>query len=125
KIELRWADNQANPSLAASEEQRLIQQEQVATVIGGGASGAELTATQMAERLKVPHIVSIGTANEIAERGFRYTFVVSANAADYGRGFVSFLDFIRTQQKIPVKRVVVLNENSPYGSSVATALIPI
>src|SRR5262245_56519562 len=44
-IELRWADNQANPSLSASEEQRLIQQERVVTVIGGGVSGAELTAT--------------------------------------------------------------------------------
>src|SRR5688500_1005998 len=41
RLDLRWADNQANPSLAASEEQRLIQQENVALVIGGGASGAE------------------------------------------------------------------------------------
>src|SRR5262249_48452902 len=123
-IELRWADNQANPSLSSSEEQRLIQQEQVITVIGGGASGAELTATQMAERLKVPHVVSIATANEITERGFRYTFQVSARAVDYARGYVDFLDYLRTQQKYAVKRVIVLNENSPYGSSVAKSLIP-
>jgi branched-chain amino acid transport system substrate-binding protein len=125
RIELKWADNQANPSLAASEEQRLVQQENVAVVIGGGASGAELTATQMAERLKVPHVVSIATANEIAERGFRYTFQVSARANDYARGFVDFLNFLRTERKVPVKRVVVLNENSPLGSSVAKDLVPL
>jgi branched-chain amino acid transport system substrate-binding protein len=124
RIDLRWADNQANPSLAASEEQRLVQQENVALVIGGGASGAELTATQMAERLKVPHVVSIATANEIAERGFRYTFQVSARANDYARGFVDFLEFLRTERKTPAKRVVVLNENSPLGSSVAKDLVP-
>ena len=124
RIDLRWADNQANPSLAASEEQRLVQQENVALVIGGGASGAELTATQMAERLKVPHVVSIATADEIAERGFRYTFQVSARANDYARGFVDFLEFLRTERKTPAKRVVVLNENSPLGSSVAKDLVP-
>jgi branched-chain amino acid transport system substrate-binding protein len=122
-IELRWADNQANPSLSASEEQRLIQQEQVATVIGGGASGAELTATQMAERLKVPHVISIATANELTERGFRYTFQVSARAVDYARGYVDFIDNLR-QQKFAVNRVIVLNENSPYGSSVAKSVVP-
>jgi branched-chain amino acid transport system substrate-binding protein len=124
-IELRWADNQANPSLSASEEQRLIQQEQVVTVIGGGASGAELTATQMAERLKVPHVISIATANELTERGFRYTFQVSARAVDYARGFVDFLNYLSTQQKFTVKRVIVLNENSPYGSSVGKSLVPL
>ena len=124
-IELRWADNQANPSLAASEEQRLIQQENVAVVVGGGASGAELTATQMAERLKVAHIVSIATANEIADRGFRYTFQVSARASDYARGFINFFDHLRTDRKLPVKRVVVLNENSPFGSSVSKDLVPL
>jgi branched-chain amino acid transport system substrate-binding protein len=123
-IELRWADNQANPSLAASEEQRLVQQENVVAVIGGGASGAELTATQMAERLKVPHVISVATANEISERGFRYTFQVSARAADYARGYVTFLDYLRTERKMVAKRLVVMNENSPYGSSVVKDLVP-
>ena len=124
RIDLRWADNQANPSLAASEEQRLVQQENVALVIGGGASGAELTATQMAERLKVAHVVSIATANEITGRGFRYTFQVSARGNDYAQGFVEFLNFLRSERKTAAKRVVVLNENSPLGASVAKDLLP-
>lgn len=124
KIEILWADNQANPSLAASEEQRLIQQEGVVAVIGGGVSGAELTATQMAERLKVPHLISIATANELSERGFRHTFVLSARAVDYARGFVSVLNHLRSERKIPIAKVVVLNENSPLGSSVAKDLLP-
>lgn len=125
KLDIRWADNQANPSLAASEEQRLIQQEKVVTIIGGGVSGAELTASQMAERLRVPHLISIATANELSERGFRYTFVLSARAVDYARGFVDVLNHLRTERKIPVTKVVVLNENSPLGSSVAKDLIPL
>jgi branched-chain amino acid transport system substrate-binding protein len=125
KLDLRWADNQANPSLAASEEQRLIQQEKVVTVIGGGVSGAELTASQMAERLKVPHLVSIATANELSERGHHYTFVLSAKANDYARGFVDVLNHLRRERGIAIAKVAVLNENSPLGSSVAKDLIPL
>jgi len=123
-LELRWADNQASPSLSASEEQRLIQQGHVVTVIGGGVSGAELTATQMAERLRVPHLISIATADELSTRGFRYTFILSARAVDYARGYVSLLSYLKANRNIGVKRVVVLNENSPLGSSVAKDLIP-
>jgi branched-chain amino acid transport system substrate-binding protein len=124
KLELRWADNQANPSLAASEEQRLIQQEGAVAVIGGGVSGAELTATQMAERLKVPHLISIATANELSERGFRHTFVLSARATDYAQGYVKVLNYLKTERKLAITRLVVLNENSPLGSSVAKDLLP-
>jgi branched-chain amino acid transport system substrate-binding protein len=123
-LELRWADNQASPSLSGSEEQRLIQQEHVVTVIGGGVSGAELTATQMAERLKVPHLISIATADELSERGFRYTFILSARAVDYARSYVNLLNYLKANRNIAVKRVVVLNENSALGSSVAKDLLP-
>jgi branched-chain amino acid transport system substrate-binding protein len=123
-IELRWADHQANPSLSASEAQRLIQQENVVAVIGGGPSGAELTATQMAERLKVPYLVSIATADEITQRGLRYLFMISARSTDYAKGFVDFLDALKNERKLVARRVIVMNENSPYGSSVGKALVP-
>lgn len=123
-IELRWADNQANPSLSASEEQRLIQQERASVVIGGLSSAAEITATQMAERLKVPHVIGVAAANELTERGFRYTFMLSARSVDYARGFVEFLSGLGSDYKVPLKKVVVLNENSPFGSSLAKDLVP-
>jgi branched-chain amino acid transport system substrate-binding protein len=123
-IELRWADNQGNPSVSAAEEQRLVQREQVSVVVGGLSSAAEITATQMAERLKVPHVVGVAAANEITERGFKYTFMVSCRAVDYARGFVDFLNSMRDDQKLQIKRVIVLNENSPYGSSVSKDLVP-
>jgi branched-chain amino acid transport system substrate-binding protein len=123
RIELKWADNQGNPSLSASEEQRLIQREQVSVVIGGLSSAAELTATQTAERLKVPHVIGVAATNEITERGFKYTFMISCRAVDYAKGFVDTLNSLRDDHKLPMKRVVVLNENSPYGSSVAKDLL--
>ncbi len=123
-IEIRWADNQANPSIASAEEQRLIQSENVSLVIGGLSSGAEFTATQTAERLKVPHIIALAAANALTERGFKYTFMVSCRAVDYVRGFVDVLNALRDDEKIPFKRVVILTENSPYGSSLAKDLVP-
>jgi branched-chain amino acid transport system substrate-binding protein len=123
-IELKWADNQGNPSLSASEEQRLVQREEVSVVIGGLSSAAEITATQTAERLKVPHVIGVAATNELTERGFKYTFMISCRAIDYARGFVDTVNWLRTDNKVPIKRVVVLNENSPYGSSVAKDLVP-
>ena len=122
-IELRWADNQANPSVSTTEEQRLIQRENVSLVIGGLSSAAEFTATQTAERLKVPHIVGVAASNALTERGFKYIFMVSARAIDYVRGFVDVLNYLRDDRKIPLKRVVILTENSPYGSSFAKDLV--
>src|SRR5690625_939179 len=73
KIELIESDHEGLPEKGITEVQKLDRQN-VVGIIGAYSSNVALTATQEAERAKVPFLVDIGTVNEITERGFEYTF---------------------------------------------------
>lgn len=58
KLELIFADSQSKPDIGASEVERLIQREGVATVLGAYNSGVTFPASEVAERYKTPWIVT-------------------------------------------------------------------
>src|SRR5690625_3295767 len=79
KIELIESDHEGLPEKGITEVQKLDRQN-VVGIIGAYSSNVALTATQEAERAKVPFLVDIGTVNEITERGFEYTFRIQPPA---------------------------------------------
>src|SRR4030067_3664905 len=76
QIEMVWGDTTGKPEVGISEVERLAQQENVVAIIGAYQSAVTTPATQAAERLSVPFIVSMAVSDKITERGFKYTFRV-------------------------------------------------
>ena len=120
KLELTFGDSRGNPDVGAQEVERLIKEGSV-VLIGAYQSSATKPATQVAERLKTPFIVSMAIADVITERGFQYTFRVCPKAQFYGRDQVRFLTKLADLAGYPVKRVALLHENTDFGTSTALA----
>lgn len=118
KIEPVFADNEGKPDLAISEQERLIQQEKVVATIGSMTSPTTLTATQVSERHGVPHVVPISTADDITQRGFKWTFRISAKSSEYAQGMLDFLLYLRDEERIPIQRVAVMHEDGDLGESI-------
>jgi branched-chain amino acid transport system substrate-binding protein len=74
----------------------------------------------MAERLGVPYIDPVAVADSITEgRGFKYTFKVSPLASWYARDQVRFLMDVSKAAGEPAKTVVLLHEDTLFGTSTA------
>jgi branched-chain amino acid transport system substrate-binding protein len=121
KLDLIIGDTQGKPERGVREAERLIKEQGVIALIGTYQSSVTKPATQVAERLETPFIVSISIADVITERGFRYTFRVQPKAQFYGRDQVRFLTELGNLAGYPVKRVALLHENTDFGTSAALA----
>jgi ABC-type branched-subunit amino acid transport system substrate-binding protein len=74
KIELVFGDSQCEPRPAYDQAQRLISQEKVQLLIGEWCSSASVAVAQVANDKKVPLLVNISTADQIAGDAGPYAF---------------------------------------------------
>lgn len=118
-IELVWGDSQGKPEVGIGEVTRLAEQEKVVAIIGAYQSGVTVPATQEAERLKTPFVVSMAVSDKITERGFEYTFRICPKASWYAKDQVSFLKDLKDLAGLEVKRVALLHEDTDFGESTA------
>lgn len=121
RLELRTADSRGDPDVGVRETERLIVQEGVVGIVGAYQSSVTKPATQVAERLETPFVVSVSLADIIIERGFRYTFRVQPKVDFYCRDQIRFLEELSARTGRPVRRVALLHENSDFGTSTAQA----
>lgn len=119
QIKLIWGDSQGKPEVGISEVTRLVEQEKVVAIIGAYQSSVTAPATQEAERLKTPFLVSMAVSDKITERGFQYTFRICPKASWYAKDQVSFLKDLKELTGLEVKRVALLHEDTDFGESTA------
>lgn len=121
-IEVIFADHQANPSIAQSEALRLITQEKVVALVGAAMSSCTLTSSGVAERYGIPYVTGEATAPSLTERGFKWFFRTTPVGSDFGIAYTTFLRE-RKEAGFRIDKVALVNENTEYGSSTATAII--
>lgn len=121
KIELVVADSQGSPDKAVSEMERLASSEGVSAVVGTYQSTVALPVTQWAERLQVPVVISIAVADEITERGFKYTFRLCPQSSWYARDQIRYCQAMKGVGGPAVARVALLHEDTDYGQSTSAA----
>jgi branched-chain amino acid transport system substrate-binding protein len=111
-------DSEGKPQVAMSQAERLINQGAV-LLVGAYQSAAVFSATQTAERFKTPFIVSLGIADNITERGLKYTFRVMGTSSMLSKQFMGFLKEIGKLTGKPVKRIGLLYEDTLFGKSMS------
>jgi branched-chain amino acid transport system substrate-binding protein len=115
RIRLVNADHQFQPKVGAAEAERLIREGAVA-LLGAFASAVTMQTSQIAEKHGVPHLVTVAVADEITERGFKYTFRVQPNATDMAVQTVRYVRELCTLKQLPLKTVAVVHENT-FGTA--------
>lgn len=121
KVELIETDHEGSPEKGVSEVQKL-DREGALGVIGAYSSGVALPATQEAERAKLPFVIDIGSANDITERGFKYTFRLQPAATTFSKDFLEILDELNANASEKLTKVMLVHEDSVFGTSIAEAV---
>jgi branched-chain amino acid transport system substrate-binding protein len=121
KISVVFADNQGTPAAGQNQALRLITEEKVHALIGAYQSGITLTTSAIAERYGIPFLAPESVASVLTERGFKWFFRATPVAIDFARAYSAF---IREQGAAGQKTasIAVVNENTEYGTSVASVI---
>ncbi len=122
QIAVEFADHQGNPAVAQSQTLRLITQSHVVAMLGAYQSSCTLTSSAVAERYGIPFVAAESAAPSLTERGYKWFFRTTPIGTDFGKTYAEFLAEERGKGE-KVDRVMVVNENTEYGTSTGDAII--
>jgi branched-chain amino acid transport system substrate-binding protein len=119
KIKLVFADHQGNPQVGASEAERLISQEHVVALMGAYNSNVTQTASQIAERDKIPFLNAESSSPTLTQRHFKYFFRTTPDDALFVRNAFDFMKDVEQARHIKIGSVATLAENTLFGDQAA------
>ncbi len=121
KIEALLGDAQSQPQAGAAEVEKM-NEAGVAAVVGAYASAICLATTQAAAKHNLPHIVDVGVADQIVERGRKNTFRFAPGYKKIADVAVSNLYVLNAAAGKPAKTVMIIHEDSLFGTGSAQLL---
>lgn len=121
KVELIDSDSENNPEKGISEVQTM-DSAGVVGIIGPYTTAVALAATQEAERIGLPFIVDVGSADEITNRGFNYTFRIQPPASKFPEAFLKYVPELNEEYGVDLKTVINAHEDSDFGTGMASVL---
>jgi branched-chain amino acid transport system substrate-binding protein len=121
KIEPVLGDAQSTPDGGTAELEKMNSAE-VSCVVGGYASSICLAVSQAAARYDLPYVVDVGVADSIVTRGLKNTFRFSPGFGVIAKTALDNLTVINEQAGNPAKTVIIVHEDSLFGSGLAKLL---
>jgi len=121
KIEAVLGDAQSTPEGGNAEVEKMNSAD-VAAIVGGYASSICLTASQTAARYDLPYVVDVGVADNIVARGLKNTFRFGPGFGVIAKTAIDNLVVINEQAGKPAKTVMIVHEDSLFGSGLAKLL---
>lgn len=121
RLKVMALDNESKPPVAISTMERL-KDAGVIAVLGPYASGLGFVTTQEAEKYRIPHVIDVAIADQITERGFKYTFRFGPTASLGAKQTVDYLGVLTRDMKLSLKRVVLIHEDGLFGKATADTL---
>jgi branched-chain amino acid transport system substrate-binding protein len=121
KIEAVIGDAQSKPAVGAAEVEKM-NQDGVSAIVGAYASAICLATTQAAARYDLPHVVDVGVADSIMERGLKNTFRFGPGYKTCSTIAVQNLHILNTVSGKPARTVMIVHEESLFGTGTANLL---
>jgi branched-chain amino acid transport system substrate-binding protein len=121
KLEAVLADAQSRPDVGAAEVEKLNEAGVVA-IVGPYASAIALATTQAAARHGIPHVVDVAVVDQVVTRGLTNTFRFGPGVKKVVDTAVENLIKINDAAGKPAKTVMIVHEESAFGSGMATTL---
>jgi branched-chain amino acid transport system substrate-binding protein len=94
----------------------------VAAIVGGYASAICLAVSQAAARYDLPYVVDVGVADSIVTRGLKNTFRFGPGFGVIAKTALDNLAAMNDQPGKPAKTVMIVHEDSLFGSGLAKLL---
>lgn len=121
KLEAVLADAQSRPDVGAAEVEKL-NEAGVAAIVGPYASGIALATTQAAARHGIPHVVDVAVVDQVVTRGLTNTFRFGPGVKKTVDTAIENLVKINEAAGKPAKTVMIVHEESAFGSGMAATL---
>ncbi|MDE1971784.1 MAG: ABC transporter substrate-binding protein [Hyphomicrobiales bacterium] len=121
KIDPMLGDAQSTPEGGTSEVEKM-NAAGVSCIVGGYASSICLATTQAAARYDLPYVVDVGVADSIVTRGLKNTFRFGPGFGVIAKTALDNLVVINDGAGKPAKTVVIVHEDSLFGSGLAKLL---
>jgi branched-chain amino acid transport system substrate-binding protein len=121
KIEALLGDAQSTPQAGTAEVEKM-NEAGVSAILGAYASAICLATTQAAAKYNLPHVVDIGVADQIVERGLKNTFRFGPGYKKCAEIAVANLHVLNTAAGKPAKTVMIIHEESLFGTGTAQLL---
>ena len=121
KIEPMLGDAQSSPQAGTAEIEKM-NEAGVSAVVGAFASAICLATTQAAAKYNLPHVVDVGVADQIVERGLKNTFRFGPGYKVCAQTAVASLHALNTAAGKPARTVMIVHEESLFGTGTANLL---
>ena len=122
KIDPVLGDAQSTPEGGTAEVEKM-NSAGVAAIVGGYASNICLATTQAAARYELPYVVDVGVADGIVTRGLKNTFRFGPGFGVISKTALTNLAAINDAAGKPAKTVMIVHEDSLFGSGLAKLLV--
>ena len=121
KIEPLLGDAQSTPAAGTAEVEKM-NEAGVSAIVGAYASAICLATTQAAAKYNLPHVVDVGVADQIVERGLKNTFRFAPGYRKCAEIALANLHVLNTAAGKPAKTVMIIHEESLFGTGTANLL---
>jgi branched-chain amino acid transport system substrate-binding protein len=121
RIEALLGDAQSTPEGGNAEVEKM-NAAGVAAIVGGYASSICLASSQTAARYDLPYLVDVGVADNIVTRGLKNTFRFGPGFGVIAKTALDSLVTINDQAGKPARSVMIVHEDSLFGSGLAKLL---
>ncbi len=121
KIDPMLGDAQSTPDGGTAEVEKMNAAE-VSCIVGGYASSICLAVSQAAARYDLPYAVDVGVADSIVTRGLKNTFRFGPGFGVISKAALDNLVTINDAAGKPAKTVIIVHEDSLFGSGLAKLL---
>jgi branched-chain amino acid transport system substrate-binding protein len=121
RIEALLGDAQSTPQAGTAEVEKM-NEAGVSAILGAYASAICLATTQAAAKYNLPHVVDVGVADQIVERGLKNTFRFGPGYKKCAEIAMANLHVLNTAAGKPAKTVMIIHEESLFGTGTAQLL---
>jgi branched-chain amino acid transport system substrate-binding protein len=121
KLDALLGDAQSTPQAGTAEVEKM-NEAGVSAILGAYASAICLATTQAAAKYNLPHVVDVGVADQIVERGLKNTFRFGPGYKKCAEIAVANLHVLNTAAGKPAKTVMIIHEESLFGTGTAQLL---
>ncbi|WP_053843794.1 ABC transporter substrate-binding protein [Paracidovorax avenae] len=121
RLEPLLGDAQSLPQAGAAEVERM-NEAGVSAIVGAFASAICLATTQAAAKYQLPHVVDVGVADQIVERGLKNTFRFGPGYRKSTEVAMVNLQELNKAAGSPARTVMIVHEDSLFGTGTAQLL---
>jgi len=114
-------DAQSTPQAGTAEIEKM-NEAGCSAVVGAFASAICLATTQAAAKYNLPHVVDVGVADQIVERGLKNTFRFGPGYRTSAQTAVANLHVLNSAAGKPARSVMIIHEESLFGTGTANLL---